>query len=123
MAAKITNFFERVDEPLPIRRTPSAEPPSKKPKHGPGRPRKVQPPTQRVIDSDSEQSDKENTDTGLVQAYDCTLWEPSFILDWHLFVGRTICTTQHWNVHEANFSRFDAKLEITVSEYSILKQN
>ena len=35
MAAKITNFFERVDEPLPIRWTPSVEPPSKKPKHGP----------------------------------------------------------------------------------------
>jgi len=26
-------------------------------------------------------------------------------------------------VQEANFSRFDAKLEITVSEYSILTQN
>ena len=65
MAAKITNFFERMDEPLPIRWTPSAEPPSKKRKRGPGRPRKVQPPTQRVIDSDSEQSDKENADTGL----------------------------------------------------------
>jgi len=38
-SAKITNFFERVDEPLPIRWTPSAEPPSKKPKHSPGRPR------------------------------------------------------------------------------------
>ena len=33
-------------------------------------------------------------------------------------VRRTICMTQHWNV-----SRFDAKLEITVSEYSILRQN
>jgi len=65
MAAKITNFFERVDEPLPIRWTPSAEPPSKKPKRGLGRPRKVQLLTQRVIDSDSEQSDKENMDTGL----------------------------------------------------------
>ena len=36
MAAKITNFFERVDEPLPIRWTPSAEPLSKKPRRGPG---------------------------------------------------------------------------------------
>ena len=38
-------------------------------------------------------------------------------------MGRTICTTQHWNVHKANFSQFDAKLEITVSDYSILMQN
>ena len=37
--------------------------------------------------------------------------------------SRTICTTQYWNMHEANFSQFDAKLEITVSEYSILTQN
>ncbi len=40
-AGKITKVFERVDEPLPIRWTPSAEPPKKKPKRGPGRPRKV----------------------------------------------------------------------------------
>ena len=43
IAAKITNFFKRVDEPLPIRWTPSAEPPRKS-KCGSGRPRKVQPP-------------------------------------------------------------------------------
>ncbi len=40
-AGKITKFFERVVEPLPIHWTPSAEPPKKKPKRGPGRPRKV----------------------------------------------------------------------------------
>ncbi len=40
-AGKITKFFECVDELLPIRWTPSAEPPNKKPKRGPGRPRKV----------------------------------------------------------------------------------
>ena len=36
MAAKITNFFERVDEPHPIHWTSLAEPPSKKPRRGPG---------------------------------------------------------------------------------------
>ncbi len=40
-AGKITKFFERVDEPLPIHWTPLAEPPKKKPKRGPGRPQKV----------------------------------------------------------------------------------
>jgi len=39
MAAKITNFFERVHEPLTIRWTPSPEPPSKKPKRRLERPR------------------------------------------------------------------------------------
>ncbi len=39
-AGKIMKFFEHVDEPLPIRWTPSAEPPKKKPKRGLGRPRK-----------------------------------------------------------------------------------
>ncbi len=57
-AGKITTFFERLDEPLPIRWTPSAEPPKKKPKRGPGRPRIV------VVvindDGDSEQSEQEN---------------------------------------------------------------
>ena len=48
---------------------------------------------------------------------------PLYLTDIDLFVRRTICTTQHWNMHEANFSQFDAKLEITVSEYSILTQN
>jgi len=42
-------LFERVDEPLPIRWTPSAEPPSKKPKHGPGRLQKVQSPTDLIL--------------------------------------------------------------------------
>ncbi len=37
-------------EPLPIRWTPSAEPPKKKPKRGPGRPRKVV----VVIDDDGD---------------------------------------------------------------------
>ena len=55
MAAKITNFFEHVDGPLPIRWTPSAEPPRKKPKHGLGRPQKLQQPiTIIVIDSASD---------------------------------------------------------------------
>ncbi len=49
-AGKITKFFERVDEPLPIRWTPSAEPPKEKPKCGPGRPRKVV----VVIDNDGD---------------------------------------------------------------------
>ncbi len=49
-AGKITKFFERVDEPLPIRWTPSAEPPKKKPKRGPRRPRKVV----VVIDDDGD---------------------------------------------------------------------
>ncbi len=39
-AGKITKFFECVDKPLPIRWTPSAEPPKKNPKRGPRRPRK-----------------------------------------------------------------------------------
>ena len=54
MAAKITNFFKRVDGLLPICWTPSAEPPRKKPKHGPGRPQKVQQPVPITIAIDSD---------------------------------------------------------------------
>ena len=60
----ITNFFSRVDGPLPIRWTPSAEPPKKKPKRGPGRPRK-QAPTVIEISDPSDLS--EHSDGG-----DCT---------------------------------------------------
>jgi len=69
---------------------PSAEPPSKKPKRGLGRPRKVQSPTQTVIDkSDLPKSPLPATSTfRLAQAYNCALWKPSFILDWHLWWDR-----------------------------------
>ncbi len=57
-AGKITKFCEHVDGPLPIRWTPLAEPPRKKPKRGPGRPRKVQQPIVVIDDDgDSEQSE------------------------------------------------------------------
>ena len=66
MAAKITNFFERVDKPLPICWTTQQSHLAK------GLSavwedleKSNTPPAQRMIDSDSEQSDKENTDTRL----------------------------------------------------------
>ena len=58
--SKITNFFSHVDQPLPIRWIQTAEPPKKKPKRGPGRPRK---PAVVVIDtSDSEQENEQPTE-------------------------------------------------------------
>ena len=51
---KTTTFFRRVDEPLPIRWTSSAEPP-KKPKRRPGRPRKIKQPV-AIAERDSETS-------------------------------------------------------------------
>ena len=60
MAVKITSFFGRVDGPLPIRWTPSAEPPKKKAKRGLGRPQKVQQPVMIDSDSEHEQSEQEN---------------------------------------------------------------
>ena len=58
--SKITNVFSHVDQPLPIRWIQTAEPPKKKPKRGPGRPRK---PAVVVIDaSDSEQENEQPTE-------------------------------------------------------------
>ena len=54
-STKITSFFKRVDGPLPIRWTPSAEPPKKKPKREPGRPpKKPSAPMVYITDSDTD---------------------------------------------------------------------
>ena len=57
MAANITSFFGRVDGPLPIHWTSSAEPPKKKAKREAV---KVQQPLTIDSDSEHEQSEQEN---------------------------------------------------------------
>ncbi len=56
----IKNYFHRVDGPLPIRWTPSAEPQSKKLKRGPGRPRKPVPAIQAPNISDEDEIKDQN---------------------------------------------------------------
>jgi len=120
MAAKITNFFERVDEPLPIRWTPSAEPPSKKPKHGPRRPQKVQPPQISFFPNLHCQP---SPPFGLhkLMTVPCES-HPLYLTDISSWDGRSVrrkigimCTRQTFPVWR--------KIRITISEYSILTQN
>ena len=59
---KITSFFAKSDSPIPIRWSKTAEPPKKRAKRGPGRPKKIREP-QIVITLDSSDSEKENEES------------------------------------------------------------
>jgi len=74
MAAKITNVFERVDEPLPIRWTPSAEPPSKKPKRGPRKTSVNMVPSNIAFYSNRSHSSRISTASHLHHSACASLW-------------------------------------------------
>ena len=59
MMATITSFFSKADGPLPFTWKKAVEPPKKRAKRGPGRPRRAQSPAVVVVTSDDEQHELE----------------------------------------------------------------